>query len=128
MAEPAALALRHGGSRVLLQVEDRALADQRVLLDFLAFGLRRLEHVDHALARRVGGTERAALDQRLDRLLVDGPAVDPLAEVPQRGELAVLAGALDRLHGLVADARARVEAQESRAGLPAGETAGELVV
>ena len=33
-----------------------------------------------------GGVERPALDQALDGALVDGPRVDPLAEVPDRGE------------------------------------------
>ena len=72
------------------EVEDRALADLRVELRLLARGLRRLEHGEHALAGRAGRAEGAALDQRLDRLLVHGAAVDALAEVPQRGELAVL--------------------------------------
>ena len=94
------------------QVEDRALADQRVLLDLLAGRLRLLEHVQHALAARPGRAERAALDQRLDRLLVDRAVVDALAEVPQRGELpALLARALDRLDGLVADALDGVQAE-----------------
>ena len=101
-----------GGASVFLQVEDRALADLRVLLHLLAGGLGLLEHLEHSLARRAGRVERAALDQRLDRLLVDGAAVDALAEVPDRGERAVLlARALDRLDRLVADALDRVEAE-----------------
>ena len=56
------------------RVEDRALADLRVLLGLLPGGLRLLEHGEHALARRAGRAERAALDQRLDRLLVDRAA------------------------------------------------------
>ncbi len=45
--------------------------------------------------------ERAALDQRLDRLLVHGAAVDAAAEVPDRRERAVLvARGDDRLDGL----------------------------
>ena len=66
------------------------------------------------MPRRVAPVEpkRAALDQRLDRLLVDRAGVDALAEVPQRGERpALLARALDRLDGLVADALDRVEAE-----------------
>ena len=52
----------------------------------------------------------AALDQRLDRLLVDGTAVDPGAEVPQVGERpAFFPGSLDRLDRLVADALDRIE-------------------
>ena len=69
------------------EVEDRALADLRVELRLLA---RRpapdSSTVEHAPARGAGRAERAALDQRLDRLLVDGAAVDALAEVPQRRE------------------------------------------
>ena len=64
------------------------------------------------LRRRAGRAERAALDQRLDRLLVDRAAVDALAEVPQRGErAALLARALDRLDRLVADALDGVQAE-----------------
>ena len=71
-------------TRIGFEVEDRALTDLRVLLGLLARGLRLLEHREHALAAGPGGAERAALDQRLDRLLVDRAAVHALAEVPQR--------------------------------------------
>ena len=91
------------GAPPLAEVEDRALADQRVLLRLLPRPLRLLEHLEHAPPRRAGRAERAALDQRLDRLLVDRAGVDALAEVPQRGERpALLARALDRLDGLEA--------------------------
>src|SRR6185437_6914582 len=94
------------------QVEDRTLADLRILLDLLARALRLLEHGEHALAARAGRTERAALDQGLDRLLVDGAVVDALAEVPQRGELAALPSPpFDRLNRLIADALDRVQAE-----------------
>ena len=64
------------------------------------------------LRRGAGGAEGAALDQGLDRLLVDRAAVDPLAEVPQRAEVAaLLARLLDGLDGLVADALDGVEAE-----------------
>ena len=68
------------------EVEDRALADERVLLGLLAGRLGLLEHRQHPLAGGVGRAERAALDQRLDRLLVDRAVVDALAEVEQAGE------------------------------------------
>ena len=77
------------------EIEDRALADLRVLLLLGAGALRLLEHGEHPLARRAGRAERAALDQRLDRPLVDRRAVDAAAEVPDRLERpALLAGGL----------------------------------
>ena len=79
---------------------------------FCARRLRLAEHVQHALARRAGRVERAALDQALDRLLVDGARVDPRAEVPDRGERpAVLARLEDLLDRRVADVLDRVEAE-----------------
>ena len=68
------------------EVEDRALADQRVLLRPPARPPAPARAPQHPLARRAGRAERAALDERLDRLLVDGAVVDALAEVPDRGE------------------------------------------
>src|SRR5262249_46213239 len=95
-----------------IEVEDRPLADLRVELGLLAGCLCAFEHREHALARRAGRPERAALDERLDRLLVDGPRVDPCAEVPQRLERpAAVASRLDRLDRGVADALDRVEAE-----------------
>jgi len=92
------------------EVEDRPLPDLGVLLDLLAGALRLLQDLQHALARRAGRAEGPALDQRLDRALVDGLGVDALAELPDRGELAaLLAGALDRLDRGVADALDGVE-------------------
>src|SRR4051794_19125669 len=92
------------------EVEDRALPDLRVLLGLLAGRLGLLQHRQHALARRAGRAERAALDERFDRLLVDGTTVDALAEVPDRGERSALfACALDRLDGREADALHGVE-------------------
>src|SRR5271168_2824821 len=86
-------------ARIVVEVEDRALADERILLDLLARPLGLLEHLEHALAARSGRAERAALDQRLDRLLVDRSAVHALAEIPQRNELSArLARPLDRLN------------------------------
>src|SRR6185437_443723 len=88
------------------------LSYKRVLLGLLAGGLGRFEHREHALACRTRGAERTALDQGLDRLLVDSPTVHALTEVPQGGERAILlACALDRLDRLVADALHRVEAE-----------------
>ena len=67
-----AVAARGALSGRLEEVEDRALADLGVLLDLLAGALGLLEHREHALARRAGRAEGPALDQRLDRALVDG--------------------------------------------------------
>src|SRR3954463_8736464 len=92
------------------EVEDAPLADLGVELRLLARGLRLLEHAEHALARSPGGAEGAALDERLDRALVDRARVDAGAEVPDRAELpALLAGRLDRLDGREAHALDRVE-------------------
>src|SRR3954452_11959812 len=92
------------------EVEDAPLADLGVELRLLARGLRLLEHVEHALARGPGGAEGAALDEGLDRALVDRAWVDAGAEVPDRRELpALLAGRLDRLDGREAHALDRVE-------------------
>src|ERR1700688_649842 len=98
--------------RVFLEIEDRALTDQRILLDLLTSPLSLLEHAQHALATRSGRAERAALDQRLDCLLVDRAVVHALAEVPDRSELPALRPcSLDRLHRLVAHALDRVQAE-----------------
>ena len=68
------------GRRVGGEIEDRALADERILLRLLAGGLGTLEDFQHALARRPGGAERAALDghdlldelaERLERQIDD---------------------------------------------------------
>src|ERR1019366_2569402 len=74
------------GGSLFLEIEDRALTDLGVLLDLLAVGLRFLEDLQHPLAAGTGRAERATLDQRLDRLLVDRAVVHALAEVPDRGE------------------------------------------
>src|SRR5579862_2082246 len=92
------------------QVEDRPLPDHRVLLRLLPGRLRLLEHREHPLARGAGGAKRAAFDQRLDRLLVDGPVVNALAEVEKARERSPLRPRLlDRLDGLEADSLDRVE-------------------
>ena len=104
-----------GGARVaaaaeVAEVEDAPLADLGVELRLLARGLRLLEHAEHALARGAGGAEGAALDERLDRALVDRARVDAGAEVPDRPELpTLLARRLDRLDGREAHALDRVE-------------------
>ena len=56
------------------EVEDRALAGEPVGLLAAAPRERRLEHLEHPLARRAGRVERAALDERLERALVRPPA------------------------------------------------------
>src|ERR1019366_971022 len=71
---------RVGGS-LFLEIEDRALTHLGVLLGLLAVGLRFLEDLQHPLAAGTGRAERATLDQRLDRLLVDRAVVHALAEV-----------------------------------------------
>ncbi len=70
----------------LAEVEDRALAELRVLLRLLAGRLRRRQRLEHPLAGGPGRVERAALDQAFDRAFVDRAGVDPLAEVPDRGD------------------------------------------
>ncbi len=75
----AAAPWRRGGG---VEVEDRPLPHERVLLRLLPRRLRGFEHFEHPLAGRAGGAERAALDERLDRLLVDSTGIHALAEVP----------------------------------------------
>ena len=101
---------RRGSTRV--EVEDRPLPDLRVELHLLAGCLGLLEDQEHALARRARRPERAALDERLDRPLVDGARVDARAEVPYRRERPTfVARGLDRLDRRVADALHRIEAE-----------------
>ena len=73
---------------VTAEVEDRALADLGVELLLLAGGLGLLEHLRACPCGRARRAERPALDERLDRLLVDGARIDAGAEVPQRAERA----------------------------------------
>ena len=69
------------------------------------------------LRRRAGGAERAALDQRLDRLLVDRAASTRSQKSHSEvNGAALLARPLDRLDGLVADALDGVEAEADVAG------------
>ena len=92
------------------EIEDRPLPHGQVLLGLLPRTLGLLEHRQHSLARRPGRAERSALDERLNRLLVHRPSVHSGAEVPQVLERSTLfAGALDRFHGLIADALDRVQ-------------------
>src|SRR5215210_953870 len=84
------------------EVEDRALAEPRVLLGLLAGTGRHRQCLQHAPSCGAGRVQGAALDQALDRPLVDGAVVYALAELIERGELAAgLASLEDRLHGLV---------------------------
>jgi hypothetical protein len=64
------------------QVEDRALAGEPVGDQPASGDERVLEHLEHPPARRVGGVERARLDEALERPLVDLLRIDALAEVP----------------------------------------------
>jgi hypothetical protein len=83
--------------RVVAEVEDRALAKQLVGLLLLSPGERLFEAFEHPAPRRAGRIERAALDERLERPLVDGLRVDALGEVPDRRECpALLARPHDR--------------------------------
>ena len=101
---------RAAGSCRLLEVEDRGLAELGVLLRLRSRGLCMRQHGQHAAARGPGRVERAAADQRLDRLLVHAAAVDALAEVPDRRELAALLPGLDHgVHRRSADVLHRVE-------------------
>ncbi len=90
-------------TEVHTEIEDRALADLGVLLRLLTSRLRLFEYREHAHARCAGGAKGAALDQRLDRLLVHSPAVDALAEVKDVDERPIRTRGFDRLHGRVAD-------------------------
>src|SRR5207302_4392603 len=90
---------RRGGPPVraaaVVEVEDGALTEQRILLLLLASPLRLREDLEHAGARGSGRVERTAAHQRLGGLLVYGAAIDSLAEVPDRGEAAVLLARLE---------------------------------
>src|SRR2546430_11518440 len=64
-----------------------------------------------------GRVERAALDQALDCALVHRPRVDPLAEVPQRLELALCTGVEDRLDRRVARSEEHTSELQSQSHL-----------
>src|SRR4051794_35767097 len=101
-----------GVAEAVAQVEDRTLAHLGVLLNLVAGRLRLGQHLEHPGARGAGRIERAALDQRLDRLLVDAAAVDALAEIPDRGDRSIRVARLDdRLDRGVADVLDGVEAE-----------------
>ena len=102
------------GFPVVAEVEDRALAELRVLLRLLPRRLGGRQRLQHSLAGRPGRVERAALDQAFDRPFVDGAGVDPLAEVPDRGDRPILARPQDRLDRRMADVLDRVEAEADR--------------
>ena len=83
-APPGALA---GAAVAVFEVEDRALPDHaRPAGPSGPRPAPARAPSSMPAAGRAGRAERAALDQRLDRLLVDRAVVDALAEVPQRGE------------------------------------------
>ena len=58
---------------------------------------RLLEHGEHPHPRRAGRVERAALDERLERALVDDLRVDALGELPDRRERPALVAGGDDL-------------------------------
>src|SRR5207253_6829765 len=94
------------------EVEDRALAEQLVGLLLLSPGERLLEAFEHPAPRRAGRVERTALDERLERALVDGLGVDALGEIPDgRERPTLLARPHDRAAGGLADVLHRVEAE-----------------
>src|SRR5881227_809977 len=62
--------------RRFLEVEDRPLPEQRVLLGLLTRALSVRKHREHPPAGVPGRVERPAADQGLDRLLVHRTAVD----------------------------------------------------
>src|SRR5207253_84345 len=77
---------------------------------------RLLETGEHALARRAGRVERAALDERLERPLVHDLRVDALGEVPDRRERpALLPRTHDRAARGLADVLHRVQAESDLA-------------
>src|SRR3954447_7204827 len=84
-------------------IEARPLAQPAILLSLLAGGRRRGQRLQQPLAAGAGGVEGPALDQAFDRPFVDRARVDPFAEIPDRGDRAVLAGVQDRLYRRVAD-------------------------
>src|SRR5688572_2777347 len=107
-------------------VEDRPLAELRVLLRLRARALRLRQDLEHSRARGAERVERARLDEALDRALVDRAAVHALAEVPDRRERpACLARGDDRvdgraahaLHGLEPEANVAADDDEVVAGL-----------
>ena len=65
----------------------------RSLRELLPVAERLLEDGEHPHPRLAGRVERAALDERLERALVDDLRVDALREVPDRVERPVLARA-----------------------------------
>ena len=85
------MAARRAGARpppVAAEVEDRALARAGRPPGPSGRPTGPGQHLEHPPAAGAGRVERPALDQALDRPLVDRAGVDPLAEVPDRLERA----------------------------------------
>src|SRR3954468_2400701 len=81
---------RAGLLRSAPEVEDRGLAQARVLLGLLAEGDRGGQDLQHPLSGGAGRVERSTFDEALHGALVDGTRVNLLTEVPERGELPTL--------------------------------------
>ena len=107
-------------------VEERGLAHQPVLRELLPVAERLLEDGEHPHPRLAGRVERAALDERLERALVDDLRVDALREVPDRVERPVLARRDDPLRGGLPHVLHRVQAEADLA-LDDGEVDGGRV-
>src|SRR5439155_13808564 len=73
------------GLRLVAEIEDGALPEAARLVAGAAGAERLVEHGEHRLPR---AGQRAALDERLERALVDDRRVDALGEVPDRLERA----------------------------------------
>src|SRR5213594_4060545 len=104
------MVLRRVRRGLVAEVEDRALPREAVGLLPLPPRERVLDDLEHPATRRVGGVERAALHERLERALVRALRIDALREIPDRRELtALVARPDDRARGRVADVLHRVQ-------------------
>ena len=101
------------GVAAVAEVEDRALADLRVLLRLLARGLRLLEHLEHALAasRRSSRSAPHLISASIAFLLTARPSTRSQKSHSELNGAALLARPLDRLDRLVADALDGVQAE-----------------
>src|SRR3954468_13768004 len=82
------LLVRTAGVRrtLITQIEDGSLTQLGILLNLAARSLCLGKDFQHPRTRGTGRVEGTALDERLDRLLVDATAVDALAEIPDRDD------------------------------------------
>src|SRR5207244_839229 len=74
-----------------------------------------LEHVQQTLAGMIERVERAAVDQRLDRALVEHPRIDPIAEIVEVGERTAALTLFDQLRrNTLADVAHRRQSEADR--------------